>query len=426
MPTRMCSLVTFVALFAIACSSSPAPEDSSAGWEATTTEEGGRTVVRTISGSVWGGVAELVEEAVIGVEVGEEPYMLGRVVGVTASTDRIYVLDASIPTVRVYDMAGEHLQDIGGAGDGPGEFRQPASLNIGPEGRLYVRDDSQARITIFEPDGTLVDTLPFEGGLFLLGVPVVITPDGTVYSPGRVDEGEDFSNFQIGMIPRGPEGRSRDPVAPPDFGIEEEGFEVTVRMRGMVNIALFKVPYWPEEEWTMSPTGAMIAGVSDDYSFEIHHPDGGVTVAEKDWQPIPLEADEAAWHRENTTAEILEMSPEWVWNGPDLPATKPAFARLSADESGRVWVLRAGAGIYNPECSEDPEEDGPPCWTDTPLLDVFDLEGRFLGSVNAPEEIDIFDDFFVPPFIKDDLVIAVVEDELGTIQVKRYHLVLPN
>jgi len=424
--TALTAALALIAL-AAACSSDTTTEDGTGDWQATTTTEDGRTIVRTTSGSTWGGEARLVEEVTIGVEFGEEPYMLGRVSGVAASEDRIYVLDASVPIVRVYDMDGQHVQDIGAAGDGPGEFRQPAAMGIGPDGRIYVRDDAQARITIFGPDGTFVDTWPLGGGLMLFGMPMVIGYDGTVYSPGRVDEGDDFdfSSLRIGMIPRGSEGPSGDSVAPPDFGFETERFEIVARSAEMVNVAMFPVPYWPEEEWAMSPTGAMIAGVSNDYRFEIHYPDGGVTVVEKVWQPVPLEADESAWHRDSTTAEIREMSPEWVWDGPDLPATKPAFERLGADESGRIWVLRAGPGIYNPECSEDPEADGPPCWTDTPLLDVFDLEGRFFGSVNAPVDLDVFDDFFVTPYIKGDMIIAVAEDDLGTIQVKRYRLVRP-
>ena len=45
--------------------------------------------------------------------------------------------------------------------------------------------------------------------------------------------------------------------------------------------------------------------------------------------------------------------------------------------------------------------------------------------MDAPADLDVFDDFFVSPYIKDDLMIAVAEDEWGTIQVKRYRLVLP-
>jgi hypothetical protein len=421
----MRSLAEAFALLAIACGGGAAPEDAGHEWQATTTTEGDRTVVRTHSGSVWGGPAQMVEEAAIGVEVGEEHYMLGQVVSVAASPDRIYVLDASIPVVRVYDMAGEYVQDIGAAGDGPGEFRQPSGMGIGPDGRIYVRDGSQARITIFGPAGTLADTWPMGGGMMLFGMPLVITDDGTLYSPGRTDTNEGFANLRIGMIPRGPDGPSGDPVDPPDFDFETERFEVTARTAEYVNVAMWPVPYWPEEEWTMSPTGAMVAGVSNDYSFEIHYPGGRVTVVEKDWEPVPLEAEEAAWHIEELTAQIRDMNPDWTWTGPDLPTTKPAYDQLVADQSGRIWVLRAGPGIHNPECSTGPEVDGPPCWIDTPLIDVFDLEGRFLGAVDAPLELDVFDDFFITPYIENDMIISVVEDEWGTIRVKRYRLVLP-
>ena len=111
-------LVILAAVLALACGGGAVTDDESSDWQATTTSEGDRTVVRTTSGSIWGGAARMVEEAVIGVEVGEDPYMLGRVAAVAASTDRIYVLDASLPVVRVYDMAGEHIHDIGAAGDG--------------------------------------------------------------------------------------------------------------------------------------------------------------------------------------------------------------------------------------------------------------------------------------------------------------------
>jgi len=45
----------------------------------------------------------LVEEASIGVDVGEDPYMLGNPTAVWATEDRIFVVDGQIPALRVYD-----------------------------------------------------------------------------------------------------------------------------------------------------------------------------------------------------------------------------------------------------------------------------------------------------------------------------------
>jgi len=48
--------------------------------------------------------------------------------------ERFFVLDWQVPAVRVYDLAGEHLLDVGREGEGPGEFRYPADLAVTGEG----------------------------------------------------------------------------------------------------------------------------------------------------------------------------------------------------------------------------------------------------------------------------------------------------
>ena len=58
----------------------------------------------------------------------------------------------------------------------------------------------------------------------------------------------------------------------------------------------------------------------------------------------------------------------------------------------------------------------------TTIVDVFELEGKLLGEVEMPEGF-LFDP---PPFIKDDMVIAVMQTGDGTPYLKRYRLVLPD
>jgi hypothetical protein len=63
-----------------------------------------------------------------------------------------------------------------------------------------------------------------------------------------------------------------------------------------------------------------------------------------------------------------------------------------------------------------------PCWTDTTLLDVFDVEGRYLGPVEVPVGMRSSPAVL---HVRGNQVVGVVEDEAGTIMVKRYRLVLP-
>ncbi len=122
---RFTSGVSLILLLPLGCSAPPAADTPTGTWVGTITTEGNVTTVVNESGSVWGGTAMLVEEASIGVDVGDEPYMLAGVASIIAGEDRIYVLETRPPTVRVYDMSGTHIQDIGSEGQGPGEFQGP-------------------------------------------------------------------------------------------------------------------------------------------------------------------------------------------------------------------------------------------------------------------------------------------------------------
>ena len=115
------ALVVLVCL-PIGCGGAVEPAGTDGTWVGTITTEGNVTTVVNESGSVWGGTATLVEEASIGVTAGEQPYMLADIASIVASEERIFLLETNPPVVRVYDMDGRHVRDIGSEGQGPGEF----------------------------------------------------------------------------------------------------------------------------------------------------------------------------------------------------------------------------------------------------------------------------------------------------------------
>ena len=143
LPSTYARAIAVFALMTAACGGDRANTPAAGQfWEGTVETNGDVTTVRTISGSVWGGTATLVEEASIGVDVGEEPYMFGAIAGLWATDQRIYVADFDIPAVRVYDLDGNFIMDVGGEGEGPGEFRNPNSVVVGGDGHIYVKEGS--------------------------------------------------------------------------------------------------------------------------------------------------------------------------------------------------------------------------------------------------------------------------------------------
>ena len=371
---------------------------------------------------MWGGTATLVEEASIGVESGDDEYMFGSIRSIAVHDGRMYVLDNQVPAVRVYDLAGEHLQDIGAEGEGPGEFRVPLSMVVGADGRVHVRDGELGRITIFSPEGDTVDTIPLRVG-FRSTYQMVMTNDGTLYNYERLAQDDaDTEDRRSGMVPHfGDEGRVGEPIPPPDFDFES--WQITGRAEGLS--MTYGVPFAPAVRWTLAPSGAVVAGLSTDYHFEIRYPDGRLVHVMKSWTPVPVSSAEAAWRKKQSTALMRRNLPEWTWNGPEIPAAKPAYTRFVADHSGRIWVIRPGPSRHvDGDCDENPEPGpgfGEPCWTQTTIWEIFGEDGRFLGTAEVPEGTQVSP----PPYIRDELFVAWSLDEASTPMVKRYRLVLP-
>jgi hypothetical protein len=415
------SLAAILLLTTIGCGGGAEGGGPEGEWSGTVTTEGDVTTVVNESGSVWGGEVALVEEASIGVDAGEDPYMLGQVRALAATNDEIYLLDQQVPAVRVYDMDGRHLRDIGAKGSGPGEFTEPDSMVIGPDGRVYVRDSQGARITIFSPAGEQLGTIPLRGGYFT-STPMVIIPDGTLYNYERV-ESDDPDARASGMVPRSVESdRSGDPILPPDL-FDFDPWRLEARTENMFMSS--SVPFAPATIWEVAPSGAVIAGVSNEYSFEVRYPDGKVTRVVKPGERVPVDPAEGDWHRKRATAQMRRSVDTWVWNGENVPSVKPAYQQFIPDHSGRVWVVRPGLGYHvEGECDENPEPVlGPrtPCWRSTTSWEVFDEEGRFLGGVELPEGVGSYPD----PYIRGDMFLAPVTDDYGTTMVKRYRLEYP-
>ncbi len=414
--------VSVVAFLAVACGQEPATE-SDGTWVGTITTEGNVTTVLNETGSVWGGTATLVEEASIGVDSGPDEYMLGEVVGVAATGDKIFVIDGQLPAVRVYDHQGRHQYDLGAQGQGPGEFRYSSSVAVAADGRVFLRDEDSLRILIYDGKGEYLGAYEMTGGLHTAR-PMTVSSDGDVpYSEVLVGRDDPNRVFVTGMQGHGENGPEGDPIMAP---IDPTFVPRVVSAANRGSSMTYLVPFSPDVEWALTPALDVIFGVSDTYRFEVRDADGSLSVIQRTSEPVPVDSAEADWNKRRVTARMRSMLPGWVWgDAPAVPSNKPAYDEFIPTRSGTIWVLRAGPGIRLPQCddqAETPEEFAAfPCWRDQPTVDVFGSDGRFLGSIETPAEMH----FSPRPYIDGDMVIARAEDEAGTIMVKRYRLVLP-
>ncbi|MDE2750957.1 MAG: 6-bladed beta-propeller [Gemmatimonadota bacterium] len=119
----------------IACG--PGADPSGSTPETVTEAIGDTTVVRTLSGSVWGTEATLVPEVAIGELDGPEEYLFGSIRSIAVADDlTIYILDSQGQHVRVFDSLGVYVETLGRRGEGPGEFSEAEAIAVLPDGRV--------------------------------------------------------------------------------------------------------------------------------------------------------------------------------------------------------------------------------------------------------------------------------------------------
>ena len=90
------------------------------------------------------------QEHKLGAYDSEVPGFASPADAVFVAGDTTLVLEADLDRVTAIQGDGTTAALFGGSGDGPGQFRDPRAMELGPDGRLYIADTGNHRIEVFE------------------------------------------------------------------------------------------------------------------------------------------------------------------------------------------------------------------------------------------------------------------------------------
>ena len=148
----------------------------------------------------------LLSDAKVQVALGQEgstggaaPDLFGIELDVVVDGDRIAILDRQNYAVKVFDRAGQLLESFGRAGNGPGEFRAPAAMELPGEGRLAVLDRGRELKLFSQTDS---------GYAYADSRDVAVVPEYMCTTEGRVfvSGWRSEDNTMIHEVPLAPDG----------------------------------------------------------------------------------------------------------------------------------------------------------------------------------------------------------------------------
>ena len=373
-------------------------------WAGTMTDSAGVTIVENPADGIWNDNSAwgLEQELRIGTADGDPDYMFGSINGIAVLSDElIYVLDQQASLIRAFDQTGKLQVSFGSKGSGPGQMEQIGTgpLLAGKGDTLYVPDLGNRRVNRYTADGSMAGSYPLR---LVQGVPFKweTTQSGSIVNQVR----------QLAFQPDQPVD-TMDVVAVRNH--EGVALDTLLRFRSADFVSYagglpqYKI-FTPEPMWTLAGNGGIWHGVSDDYRIELYEGGSLTRIVNKPFElsPVTDRDQEAVFTVLEAALERSGLPPQArqiIRQGMSFGDYIPAYAKFLGGPNGSLWVQHL---VVPGELSDDELKGfnlqtslGAPNW------DVFDRQGRFLGTLEMPHR-------FQPLRFLGDRIYGIWQDDM--------------
>ncbi len=317
----------------------------------------------------------------------DEETVFGIITKVLIDDDNnIYLLDAQLSEISVFSPEGELINTLGREGDGPGEFRGPTDMCFLPDGTIGVLQAFPGKIIKLNLDNTSAGTWPLgdptKGAFYIMrglrsGGDLVVA-GGTEQHVNQAEGIIDRETFLSSLTAEGLRDKTFS-SSTLTFKFQDLKFDEKTLIDGA------------DRRFDVGSDGRVVVAIPrNGYEVSLLAPDGTLErVFTREYEPwVRNERAAGIWQRilETVQSQQAPNAPiSWEDTEPDVE-----FLRVASD--GSIWVLNSRA-----------------MWTETPgaftYYDVFSPEGHFDKQVQVecdgnPQEDILF-------FATDDLAFMV-------------------
>ncbi|MCC7004120.1 MAG: hypothetical protein IT357_18340 [Gemmatimonadaceae bacterium] len=255
------------------------------------------------------------------------------------SLGRMFIYEQTDQEIRLFDRDGQFIRLIARKGSGPGEILNAEGIQLARDGRLWIRDEANGRLTILDGEGV------FQGSMTM----------SSCTSQGRWDPKEDDTGRMVDVDCRVMAGDPptysyvlravrRDLSAvdtlqtQPECRSKELDEAATWITRSGTRTTHRPIPFAARPESDFDAIGNVwCAFNSARYEIVRLHPGHTDTLRiTRDIAALPVTDEE----RRREIDALEEKGPTGL-DFSRIPAVKPLIERIVVDDSARIWVQRA-------------------------------------------------------------------------------------
>ena len=278
------------------------------------------------------------------------------------SDGRLVVVDAGNQSVHVVDFKTKSVEQIGGNGSGPGEYRSPVALLPSSGDTTLLADPGNARLLAIAPNAkdvrAVTDMWPFAGGRPGTRLARGADARGRGYFQGRATAMRPEASGSVATDSAALVRSARGSAGEDTLGyisLSPRKINMSSKDGKIQSVSILIPPFPSQDGWVVFPDGAVALVRANDYRVDWVLPDGKRVAG----RPIPF-----------TPVRVTEADKKGRKDPqPDWPDVKPpfAYANVLAGTDGNVWIPRYGS-------AEDKRSH----------FDVVDRRGAVIARVDVP------------------------------------------